>query len=304
MFDYKFFYCFPVLSLLLLLPLLCHAGGTEGATPFNFLFMDANARPAALGGAYAAAAQDANALLYNPAGLAGIEHHQATFQHTEHFENVTQEYGAIALKQGFGFMINTLSFGKIQRTTVSNPRGTGLGTFGVLDWAVSLGYGRKFRGGFVNVGLAVKYLREKIDTVKAKAGAVDIGVMLHPSPSVSFGLAVQNLGPKARFQSAKEALPLNVKAGLAWQFLNSGLFVTDINLPKHGSLTIHIGGEYVAYKMLALRIGYNGRNDAGSGITAGGGFQFSNLSIDYAFVPYGDLGNSHRMSLSYKWGSR
>lgn len=170
-----------ILMFLGLSPPSLYAGGTEGATPFNFLFLDADARPAAMGGAYAAAARDANALLYNPAGLAGLKEHHFTFQHTAHFQDVTQEYGALALKNGFGFMVNTLSFGKIQRTTICG------------------------------------------------------------------------------------------------------------------------GWEYVAFKMLALRAGYNGRNETDSGITAGGGIQFNNLSIDYAFVPYGDLGNAHRFSVSARF---
>ena len=148
------------LSALIFAPPSLHAGGTEGATPFNFLFLDAGARPAAMGGAYAAAAQDANALLYNPAGLAGLKEHHLTFQHTAHFQDVTQEYGAFALKNGFGLMVNTLSFGKIQRTTIAKPRGTGLGTFGIRDWVVSLGYGKSYKSGLLNLGIAGKYLRE------------------------------------------------------------------------------------------------------------------------------------------------
>ena len=41
--------------------------------------------------------------------------------------------------------------------------------------------------------------------------------------------------------------------------------------------------------------------DMGSGLTAGFGFRISSLNVDYAFVPYGDLGNAHRFSLSYNF---
>jgi len=62
---------FPLLGVILSLAPArpCLAG--IGAEPFDFIFLDAGARPAALGGAYTSLAMDANALLYNPAGLAG-----------------------------------------------------------------------------------------------------------------------------------------------------------------------------------------------------------------------------------------
>lgn len=293
-----------ILGLWTLAPSSVWAGGTEGATPFNFLFMDANARPVALGGAYAAAVQDANALLYNPAGLGSLTNNHVTFQHTKYFQGATQEYGAIALRQGVGFMVNTLTFGNIQRTTLSNPKGIGLGSFGIRDLAISLGYGKSFKTGLFSFGIAGKYLREKIDTCTAQSQAVDIGALLDLTRidvPLSLGVAVQNLGTRIKFQSVQEELPVNLRAGVAFWFLGSGLLVLDVNLPKKGDATLHVGGEYVALGILALRAGYNGRNETDRGFTAGGGFQLNQFSIDYAFVPFGDLGNSHRFSLSYRW---
>ena len=277
------------------------AGGTEGATPFNFLFLDANARPAAMGGAYVAAAQDANALLYNPAGLAGLKQNHITFQHTGHFQGVTQEYGAVALKQGLGFMFNTVGYGKIQRTTLSNPRGTGLDDFGIRDWAVSSGYGKSY--GLISLGIAGKYIREEIDDYKAQSLAIDLGALLDfgsKNVPLSLGFAVQNLGTRAKFQSSYEELPVNIKTGLAYRF-SSGLLVVDANLPKNGSATVHAGGEYVAFEKLALRLGYNGRGEPGSGLTAGGGVKINRFSVDYAFISFGTLGDSHKISLSCYW---
>ncbi len=156
------------------------AGGTEGASPFNFLFLDGGARPAAMGGAYAAMADPVNSLLYNPANLAANKDkakNEITFMHNEHFQGASQEYGALALglKEGtIGFMINTVSFGKVQRTTISNPEGTGLDSFGIKDWLFSLGYGKRMND-WLSVGIAGKQILEKIDNEKASAFAVDMG---------------------------------------------------------------------------------------------------------------------------------
>jgi hypothetical protein len=56
----------------------------------------------------------------------------------------------------------------------------------------------------------------------------------------------------------------------------------------------------------ALRAGYDGRiksSDIGgaSGITFGGGLGFQRFGFDYAWAPAGDLGNTQRVSLSYRF---
>ncbi len=296
-----FFICFPALS---------WAGGTKGATVFNFLFLDANARPAAMGGAYSAIAQDANSLLYNPAGLADAGNH-ATFMHNEYFQGAGQEYGAVALAgnvirlpedMGVGFSVNTVSYGNIQRTTLSNPSGAGLGSFGAKDWAVSLGCGKKVTEN-LSLGISVKYLRGSIDIYSASAGALDFGgIYSFTALPLSAGIAVQNLGTRVKFQSKKEDLPLNLKFGLGYRFFDSGVLAIDLNKPKDGDSTVHFGAEYVVLKMMALRLGFNGRNDADSGITAGGGVKYQKFALDYTFVPFSDLGNAHRISVGFAFG--
>lgn len=292
----------------------CQAGGTDGATPFNFIFLDAGARPVALGGAYVAAANDANALLYNPAGLGALDETQLVLMYNRYFQGVTQEYGAFAQRigarerpgqrasHGWGAMLNTLSFGKIQRTTLSQPEGAGLGTFGIRDWVVSLGYGGKVTDR-LSLGFAAKGFYETIDNASVLAPAGDVGLLYRfEELPISLGLAAQNLGPKVRFNLDREELPLNIRAGLAFRWLGSGLLTLDANQPKNGQVTAHGGVEYVALERLALRLGYSGRNQAGSGLAMGFGIALPGASVDYAFVPFGDLGDSHRLSLLLRWG--
>ena len=285
-------------------------GGNSGATPFNFLNLDANARPAALGGAYAALATDANALLYNPAGLGYLKSNEVTLMHNAYFQDASQEYGALVLNRGshgFGLMVNTLGYGQIPRTTISNPSGQGLGAFGSRDWEISLGYGQSFHDHLFGFGVAAKYLREEIDDITAQAVAADVGLSMDFSKveqiPLSLGLVVQNLGTDAKFQNDTEKAPVNFKAGAAYKFMKSGTFVLDINRPRYGSMTLHQGVEFVLMNTLALRAGYNGRIGAGPGLTAGAGITEKQFSVDYAFVPVGDLGSTHRLSVSWRWGA-
>ncbi len=281
----------------------CSAGKGEDA--FNFLLLDAGARPVAVGGAYTALATDANALLYNPAGLGLVRRHEATFMHNEYVQGLKQEYMALALKQGFGLSLNYLSFGDIPRTTISKPEGTG-SNFTISDMAASAGYGRRVRPD-LSLGLGVKLIRETIDDVKAQGTAADLGA-LYDAPwarGLSLGLALQNLGPGVRFQSQREKLPMNTRLGAAYAFKlwdNDDVISVDFSKTRGEGLLISAGAETVIKKTVSLRMGFNARNDADIGLTAGFGWRIKNASIDYAVVPFGDLDIAHRMSVSLRWG--
>ncbi len=57
---------------------------------------------------------------------------------------------------------------------------------------------------------------------------------------------------------------------------------------------------------VALRGGYNTRTSDVSGFTGfslGLGVDHKNLTVDYAFLPFGDLGTTHWITLGYKLGA-
>jgi len=281
------------------------AVGSAGAEPFNFLFLDANARPVGMGGAYTALAADENALLYNPAGLGRIASYGATFMHNKYLTGIAQEYAAFVSPQGFGANLNFLDSGDIPRTTYARPAG-GLGDAGLSDIAFSAGYGRAL-GEFLSVGAGRKYIREAIDHTPGDGWALDFGG-LYAVPAIrglTLGLAAQNLGPTVKFEGAHENLPLNVRTGAAYGFNIRGhksVIALDVTKERSQSARVAVGAESGLWENLALRFGFNSRNDAGIGIAAGFGYQWRGVSIDYAFVPMGELGDAHRVSVTVRWG--
>lgn len=59
---------------------------------------------------------------------------------------------------------------------------------------------------------------------------------------------------------------------------------------------------------MAVRAGYNTRNVSSklggiTGINAGAGLDFGGIIVDYAWSLYGDLGSTHRFSLTAKFGN-
>lgn len=290
---------------LLALPLPALAG-SAGADPFNFLFLDANARAVGLSGAYTARATDVNALLYNPAGLARVRRNQATFMHNQYFQDITQEYLGFASAAGWGASFNYLSFGDIPNTTISNHTGSGLGSFGVSDMALSAGYGYGLTDDLA-VGAGVKLVREAVDDVSGQGFGLDIGA-LYSMPMIdglTLGGALQNMGPKVKFESAEENLPMNLRLGAAYAFelLGQESSVSlDLTKERSEDVLTSLGVETVIAQAYPVRLGYNTRNNDGPGITAGLGYLYKNLSFDYAFAPFKELGAAHRLSVTLFWG--
>ena len=284
----------------------CAAASSAGAEPFNFLFLDANARAVGMGGAYTALAADANALLYNPAGLGRISGREATFMHNQHFEGITQEYFGFADPSGWGVSLNYLNFGDVPKTTLSNPSGAGLGSAGMTDLAIGAGYGRAISES-LSFGAGVKFIKESIDDISVDAFALDLGV-LYSVPGIrklTLGVSLQNLGPAVKFQVTSESLPLNMRAGAAYGFTifdRKSTAALDITKEKSETALTGFGLEVMAAKTVPVRLGFNTRNDAGTGISAGLGWLHKSFGFDYAIMSYGDLGPAHRISLTYTWG--
>lgn len=294
------------LALLLLGARPCGALSSAGAEPLHFLFLDANARPVAMAGAYTALAADSNALLYNPGGLGRVRRHEATFMHNQYFGGITQEYLGVALRQGVGLNLNYLSAGGVARTTISNPDGTTLDFTGLTDWALGAGYGRSVGGG-VSLGLGLKFIREEIAGISANGYAADFGGMYEtPVPGLNLGLAVQNVGPPITFEKQSQELPLNYRGGAAFRFdlvdcQNTVSF--DLSKERSESLLAGFGAEAILSKVLAVRVGYNSRHTVGSGVAAGLGWISKDFNIDMAIVSFGALGLTHRFSATLRWGA-
>jgi hypothetical protein len=120
---------------------------------------------------------------------------------------------------------------------------------------------------------------------------------------LSLGFNAQHLGPRVKFVEEAFGLPVTFRLGVAYKLWNDALtLTTDIIRPSDNDLAIGVGAGYTIGNILHLRTGYKykiGGNDLGaiSGLTGGFGLTLRQFQLDYALVPFGILGLTHRFSL-------
>ena len=309
---------------LIMLFSFCQAGsifdfGTKdvGTNSGEFLKIGMGARPCGMGGVFVSVADDSNAIYWNPAGLGMSNYPEVSLMHLEWFGEVDYDSLSYIRPTGLGTLgINMVYLQKrgIEKTKAS-PDGRYYrdGTFSFADMGLTLSLGRKLNNNFYYGG-NFKIIREEIDEAETYGMAVDGGI-LYLYHSLSLGFVVQNMGTGLKFGEERFSLPFSVRGGGSYKLLQNNLIVgLEGELPRYGRSNISLGAEYRLFDVLAFRVGYKyidggWQIDELNGMTGGIGVRLSgsegkrgSLGLDYAFAPYGDFGNTHRISMSYKWG--
>jgi len=200
-------------------------------------------------------------------------------------------------------------------------------TFTAYDFAGTISYSRLISPKS-SIGINLKIIHQAIEEEKANGFAFDLGTLYRfTAYPLTAGLVIQNLGPKMKFINEEYNLPLTISAGLAYKILGICNFgdpakaVIGINVTYgifEKRTEFGIGTEYWLLNTLALRGRYSVSNSnnqltsAKGGSASGGnnqftkfgaglGLKFSNYQIDYSFLPYADLGNTHRVSFTARF---
>lgn len=290
------------------------AAGTTGAV---FLRIPPGARGEALGGANAAGSDGAEALFWNPGGLgrmAGADRSEASFAYNALLES--SYAGALAyarpLKDGRSVVAGGLVHYSAGKVEGYDRFGNANGDFTPMDLSLSGGYARRFE--LLSAGAALKFVRSAIAGSSGQTLALDFGVaadkvsMIGEGP-VDVGASVRNLGPGLKVGSTADPLPFAVQMGARWHVSPQMALMLDGFMPVDSDPYPALGGEFTqpfgAASKGQLRFGYNvqrqGDIDGLTGLTGGGGLDLDRFRIDYAWVPFGELGTSHKMTLAFKF---
>ncbi|MGH7597365.1 MAG: PorV/PorQ family protein [bacterium] len=301
-----------------------------GSTSMQFLKVMPSARATALGEAYAVWATGAEAVFWNPAGLARLDNMEFSTTYINWLFDAQQGALAYALAiRGFGAIgvqVQYVDFGEFEETTnerpyISDPDNPGLTgrTFKPFSYLVGISYARDLTDKF-SVGLGMKYaheslfdgqkvtamvrqgVREEVDTW-ANGLLFDFGIRYNTGyRSIHIGSAVQNFGADVKYAKESNPVPLLFRFGIGTDVIGSnGLLHSgsennrlsaafDIFHPNDYAQQMHVGVEYEFASSFALRGGYKFNYDF-DGLTLGAGVKHALEGVRLsADYSYGAMG--------------
>ena len=247
-----------------------------GSSAFKFLNIQTDAHGAALGG-LAAQASGANALFWNPAGIAGSEGIGVSAGMTQWLvETQVMNAGVVMPMMGgtVGLSLVSVDYGDIMKSgwagTTEFVFEPNQGSFSATDMSLQASYGKSLSDKF-SLGATAKMISQNIDDVSISGLAFDIGTQFNTDyRGISMGAVVSNFGPDVDSQAPEDAsyeefpgmsLPMTFSFGVVGEVipgLNAGL-----NVLKQADMAQEFifNGEYSVAGLASLRFSYNISNE-------------------------------------------
>jgi hypothetical protein len=283
------------------------AAGEPGKAGMLFLRLGVGAREAAMGGAGVASTSGAAASYWNPA-FATYDAQGTSLLLQQHRLFGLFDHNAAALAHRTGQGVIGVTFIGLYSDGIdrylTGPVGEPQGTFKPYDVAFGVSYSRQLTAQFA-AGVQAKFLYEKIDIYSDWGVAFDV-FLAHRSkvvPGLSVGASATNLGGQMTLNQEPFDLPQMFTLGVAYGpqsgvLANHFVLATDLALPNDGNAKAHLGAEAKLVPGFALRGGYRVNYDS-QGLTAGVGFAYGVVGLDYAYedITAEGIESGHKFSL-------
>lgn len=305
------------------------AGNVLGAKYAGEAFtLGAGARGMALGGAVVAGPFDGTVAYWNPAGMHLIGGRNVTAMHAETFGSLlNHDFVAYvdarprenSLIKAFGFYLYYLGGGGIKITQLNEfdrPYVVSEESHGdyLFTGSVSGSLNPK-----LHFGLTAKIIYRDVGTESGTGLTVDAGLLYQVNNNINAALMVSDAttgfirysGDSFDSGSNSESIYPTVKPGLMVkkeyrQFTGRLMASGDIRFENlktaaqywMGSISLdsRLGAELSYREIIFGRVG----SDIGR-FTAGGGVNFSNIRLDFAYLHHDELDNSYRISAGYRF---
>lgn len=308
-----------------------------GTSAGAFLEIGAGARAQAMGGAYVSLANDGSAMYWNPAGISRLERIEVMFTSSDWLVDTRHTYAGIVFPLGGVGAIgaNVTSFGMPDQPVrvIGQEEGTGE-FYSAGDFALGVSFAYNFTDRF-SLGINTKYINQRIWHTSANGFALDIGALYQTElQGLRMGFSLSNFGTNLQlsgrdllnvvdpdknnsgveninvnYNTGEFPLPIIFRFGLSQQFevITEQHRITisaDVVHPSNNVESANMGLEYMFYKMIAMRAGYESLFDEDriNGLTFGLGVSTDiyggiSTNFDYAYAEWGMFKAVHRLSL-------
>jgi tetratricopeptide (TPR) repeat protein len=270
-------------------------------------------RALGLGGAYAAIADDACALLWNPGGLGLIDRSGLQVSQASYFGfGMDEQYASIVLPHwDWGVASLTMRRFGVNGIERRDERNVLLDSnLSNSETEFSIGYGRRI-GDAWSFGGALKIRRQSLAGFTGSGVGMDVGIIARPlmilypnlknARRLSLGMAFRNaVEPKIRLVNDQVPDPLGVRFGAAYllPFFHGRTLLAAVDLEKTREMNtrVHAGMELSLHHLVTLRMGINDGL-----LTAGTGISWKGITIDYT-VEDNPINLVHRVGASFSFG--
>ncbi|GAB5518782.1 MAG: PorV/PorQ family protein [Rhodothermales bacterium] len=264
---------------------LLHApqGYAQALSPHVGAFADIGfgARPAALGHAYVGLADDAYAVLWNPAGLGRHTSPALALSYAEQWSLIEYQSAVLAVPVrtgGIGLAVLSSGDDALREVTLASGYAHTLGTVH-LGVALKYRYASFGRNTYGDGDLIVfdpdeiaEGLAQQVSGTAVGFG-LDLGLMVQATPHISVGAVVQDVYAPVSWASAtasaayqsrgeyEEHVPFRLAIGTAYRAADQFTLAADYRpaLTDTRSDAIHVGGEVHLLEVLSLRGGVQQR---------------------------------------------
>ena len=283
-----------------------------------------------MGEAYTVWATGAEAIFWNPAGLADAKNLEFSTTYINWLFDAQQGAFSCAMGVGnfgaVGLQLQYIDFGEFEETTndrpyINNPDNPGItgNTFRPFSYLIGISYARYLTNRF-SVGLSAKFAYESLyngqrvvamikkDTYEevdtwANGLLFDFGVRYDTGyRSVYLGSAVQNFGGDVKYAKESHPVPLLFRLGIGADLIGTNGLLSagsdenrlsmafDIFHPNDYAQQMHLGVEYEFAGTVAVRGGYKFNYDY-DGLTLGVGLKHAIEGLRLALdYSYGAMG--------------
>jgi hypothetical protein len=252
-----------------------------GGTSAVFLTLPADARGAALGGAYASLANDISSVFYNPAGLALMGTSQAMFSYTSYVADTRHVAGAMGWslrggEWGLGVSVSNFGFSNAPVYTEDAQDGNGE-TYSVSSTAIGLTTALQFSDRF-SAGITARLVTDQLARASATGFTVDFGTNYHGEVGgrplrasfiiVNYGTSFTHAGPvlntavdpldesmnvedtPAQFRTSSFEPPTQFRVGVSYDILsatnNRLSLLSEFYQPNDSDPGVGFGAEWAA----------------------------------------------------------